>query len=211
MNAKSLTVVPGGNRFTRRKEKTRQELLVAAGRVLADKGFHDAKITDIATAADVGVGTFYLHFATKDALFDALVDDAIQRLKDAVDAARHATHDPVERMKRANGAFCRFAQDNRQVFRIVFGHPAAHHEAIRRAQDLFAADVEENIRQGIAAGAFAPIPSAIAAQAVVGMVTQLLSWWTEHDAIAIDTLEDAMGRIALQGIALAAPNQKDTR
>ena len=211
VNQKSLKVLPSGNRFERRKERTRQDLLAAAVRVLAHKGFHDTKIADIAAAADVGVGTFYLHFETKDSLFDALVDETIARLKATVDAARRATDDPIERMTRANVAFCRFAQENREVFRIVFGHPAAYHDAIRRAQSLFAADVEENIRHGIAAGAFAPIPTAVAAQAMVGMATQLLSWWAEHESVAIETLQDAMTTIALHGIVPAAQNAKGTR
>src|SRR5262245_66497970 len=132
MNRKSLRVVPA-SRFERRKTKTRQELLAAAVRVLARKGFHDTKIADIAADADVGVGTFYLHFETKDALFDALVEDTVRRLKAAVDRGRLAATDPIDRVRRSNSEFCRFAQQNREVFRIVFGHPAAYHDVIRRA------------------------------------------------------------------------------
>ena len=205
MNSKSLKVVASGTRFERRKERTRQDLLSAAVRVLSAHGFHDTKIADIAAAADVGVGTFYLHFATKDALFDALVDDTVRRLKAAVDESRAAAKDAVDRIRRANGAFCRFAQENREVFRIVFGHPAAYHDVIRRAQDLFAADVEENIREGVAAGAFAPVPTAVAAQAVVGMATQILSWWTEHESIPMQTLEDTMTTIGLHGLLPRTP------
>jgi AcrR family transcriptional regulator len=169
-------------------------------RVLADKGFHETKIADIAAEADVGVGTFYLHFETKDALFDALVDDTVQRLKAAVDVCREAATDPVDRLRRANAAFCDFAAENREVFRIVFGHAAAYHDVIRRAQDLFAQDIEENIREGVATGAFASLPTDVAAQAMVGMATQILSWWTEHESMPIETLQDTMSTIALQGL-----------
>jgi AcrR family transcriptional regulator len=203
VNRASLKVAPTANRFARRKEKTRLELLAAAVRVLAHRGFHETKIADIADEADVGVGTFYLHFQTKDALFDALVDDTVQRLKAAVDETRPAATDPVDRMRRANAAFCRFAADNRQVFKIAFGHAAAYHDVIRRAQDLFAEEIEENIVEGVAAGVFAPLPTAIAAQAMVGMATQILSWWTEHESIPIETLQDTMTTIALQGLAPA--------
>ena len=63
------------NRFERRRERTRRDLLASATRVLAKKGLHDTKVADIAAAADIGVGTFYLHFPTKDALFDAVVEE----------------------------------------------------------------------------------------------------------------------------------------
>ncbi|HXJ36263.1 MAG TPA: TetR/AcrR family transcriptional regulator [Candidatus Eisenbacteria bacterium] len=208
MKAASLRVEPEANRFERRKERTRQELLAAAVGVLAKKGFHDTKIADIASAADVGVGTFYLHFETKDALFDALVEDTVGRLKAAIDHARLKETEPVARLRSANTAFCRFAQQNREVFRIVFGHAAAYHDVIRRAQDLFAADIEENIREGMATGAFTRVPAAVAAQAMVGMATQILSWWTEHESIPMKQLQDAMTTIALHGLSARAPQRK---
>jgi AcrR family transcriptional regulator len=208
MKPKSLAVVPGGNRFERRKERTRQELLAAAVRVLARKGFHDTKIADIAATADVGVGTFYLHFETKDALFDALVEDTVRRLKAAVDAERERAGGAIDVMRRSNAAFCRFAAENREVFRIVFGHAAAYHDVIRRAQALFAADVEETIRAGIAEGVFAPVPIDVAAQAVVGMATHILEWWTEDASVPMETLQDTMTTIGLHGLTPAAPQKK---
>src|SRR5262249_12358683 len=106
----------------------------------------------------------------------------------------------IERTRHSNAAFCRFARDNREVFRIVFGHAAAYHDVIRRAQALFAADIEETIRDGIDAGAFAPVPTDVAAQAVVCMATQILSWWTEHPPIPMETLEETMSTLALHGL-----------
>ena len=95
MNSGSPNVVD--NRFERRKARTRDDLIAAATRVLAEKGLHGTKIADIAAAADVGVGTFYLHFATKDALYDALVEDAATRLKATVARTWLATGTPFSR------------------------------------------------------------------------------------------------------------------
>ena len=147
MNSSSLKVAKG-NRFERRKQRTRYDLVVAATRVLANKGLQATKITDIAAAADVGVGTFYLHFETKDALYDALVEDAAQRLKAAVDAAREGIDDPVAETRAATAAMCRFARDNREVFKLVFGPAVSHHDVVRRAQAEFARDIEQTIRRG---------------------------------------------------------------
>src|SRR5262245_1497737 len=164
MKTSSAKVLRVANRFERRRERTRHELLAAAERVLAEKGLHETKISDIAAAAD-GVGTFYLHSPTKDALFDAVVEDTMRRFKATIDAARESVDDPIGKMRAANAAFCTFACDNREVFRIVFGHAAAYNEVIRRAQALFAADVEESYREGVAKGVFASLPPALVAQA----------------------------------------------
>src|SRR5579884_2300281 len=203
MNTASVRALPS-TRFARRRERTRRELLAAATGVLARKGLADTKIADIAAAADVGVGTVYLHFATKEALVEA----AVARMKAAIDAARDAAHDPVAKVRAANAALCRFARENREVFRIVFGHAAAHHDVIRRAQDLFAADVAATIRAGIASGAFKPVPVEPAAQAAVGMATQLLSWWTAHQAVPIEVLEQTMATLALEGLRARADDER---
>jgi len=211
MKRASVTALAPSNRFERRRERTRQDLLGAAERVLADKGLHHTKISDIAAAADVGVGTFYLHFPTKEALFDAVVEDTMRRFKATIDTARLSTDDPIGQMRAANAAFCRFACDNREVFRIVFGHAAAYNEVIRRAQALFAADVEESYREGVTKGAFAPMPPALVAQAVIGMATQVLSWWTEHESVSIESLHETMFTLALEGIRRRSPEKGASR
>ena len=206
MNPASNTAITA-NRFERRRERTRRDLLAAATRVLAAKGFHRTKISDIAAAADVGVGTFYLHFPDKETLFDAVVEDTVRRLKETVDAARVKARGALEKITASNLAFFRFARDNREVFKIVFGHAAAYEDLIRRAQRLFIADIEKTVREGIASGAFAPLPPAIVAQAVVGMATQVISWWTEHESVPIDSLIDTTTTLALRGIT---PGPKGT-
>jgi|SRR5581483_5745424 len=209
MNRTSLHVAPG-NRFERRRERTRRELLAAAIRVLAERGLHETKVADIAAAADIGVGTFYLHFPTKEALFDAVVEDTVGRLKATIDAARAAAGGAIAKSAAANAAFCRFAQENREVFKIVFGHAAAYNDVIRRAQALFAADIEETIRDGIASGVFAPVPVAVAAQAMVGMATQMLSWWTEQESVPIETLRETMIALELRALGAPAPAKGDS-
>jgi AcrR family transcriptional regulator len=204
MSTTSTAATTTLNRFARRRERTRTELLAAATRVLAEKGLDQTKVSDIAAAADVGVGTFYLHFTDKEALFDAVVDDTVRRLKATVDDARAKAREPRAKIVATNRAFFRFAHDNREVFKIVFGHAAAYNDLIRRAQSLFIADIEKEVRHGIAAGAFAQLPPALVAQAVVGMVTQVISWWTEHESVPIETLIETTTTLALHGITPGA-------
>src|SRR5437773_8655516 len=154
---------------------------------------------------DVGVGTFYLHFPDKETLFDAVVEETVHRLKATVDAAREKARGPLAKIQAANRAFFRFARENREVFKIVFGHAAAFNDLIRRAQALFIADLEKTVREGITSGAFAPLPPALVAQAVVGMATQVISWWTEHESVPIETLIETTTALALHGITPHAP------
>ena len=70
----SLSTVTG-RPLTKRGEATRRRLLEAAEDVFADLGYHDASIVKITERAHVALGTFYLYFDSKQAIFEALVID----------------------------------------------------------------------------------------------------------------------------------------
>jgi AcrR family transcriptional regulator len=57
--------------------RNREKVLAAARAVFADQGV-DAQMDDVARRADVGVGTVYRHFPTKDALLMALTDELFE-------------------------------------------------------------------------------------------------------------------------------------
>jgi AcrR family transcriptional regulator len=54
--------------------RNREKVLAAARAVFAEEGV-DAQMDDVAKRADVGVGTVYRHFPTKEALLNALTDE----------------------------------------------------------------------------------------------------------------------------------------
>ncbi|MEM6252350.1 MAG: TetR/AcrR family transcriptional regulator [Cyanobacteria bacterium P01_D01_bin.156] len=78
------------------KAAKRQEILEAAIAVFVEKGYHSAKVADIAVAAGMGKGTLYEYFPTKESLpkeifnlFFAGVDDQLRQLQ-------QAEQDPIE-------------------------------------------------------------------------------------------------------------------
>jgi AcrR family transcriptional regulator len=74
-------------------ERNRQRLLEAAKAAFGESGA-SASLEDIARAADVGIGTLYRHFPTRDALIEAVYRHEIEQL--ALAAARlSAKHPPI--------------------------------------------------------------------------------------------------------------------
>lgn len=63
------------SRRTRSRENTRAKLVEAAQRVMSEKGVEATTIADITDAADVGFGSFYNHFASKDEIISTIVTD----------------------------------------------------------------------------------------------------------------------------------------
>ena len=66
------------------KAARREEILDAARRVFAERGFKGTTIADIAEAAGIALGTIYLYFSSKDAVFEALSQRFAQIITDAL-------------------------------------------------------------------------------------------------------------------------------
>jgi len=189
-------------RSQRRREQTARTLLDAARRVLAAKGYHGTKIVDIARTASVGVGTFYLYYPTKEALFLELVEDTVARLKTELDSVRSNISDPIEQSRVRTLTFFRFAQENRELFRIVFGHGASFHDVVRRCQEGFIRDLNESITAGMEIGALREGDAMIWAQAFIGSSLQVVSWWIEQEDVPIEDVAASLSDLALYGMAI---------
>ncbi|GAA2233611.1 TetR/AcrR family transcriptional regulator [Streptomyces indiaensis] len=101
------------NRFERRRARTRQALIGAARQILAETGETSASIQEIADRADVGFGTFYNHFDTKNDLFDAAVGDALEEYGQLLDSVTEDIDDPA----------AVFAASIRLTLRLAASHP----------------------------------------------------------------------------------------
>ena len=84
---------------TRRATKrtaTRARLLEAARALIGEGGFDAVTIAEVTERADVGFGTFYGYFESKDAVVRAVILDAMTTLAEANDALTTALDDPAE-------------------------------------------------------------------------------------------------------------------
>ncbi|OBF23231.1 TetR family transcriptional regulator [Mycobacterium kubicae] len=83
------------NRLERRKMRTRSALIRAAQQFIA-QGKLSVPILEITQAADVGMGSFYNHFDSKEQLFEAAVTDALDNLGALLDGFTASICDPAE-------------------------------------------------------------------------------------------------------------------
>lgn len=63
-----------------RAERTRAALLVGARTVFERDGFLNARIIDVADTAGVAIGSFYTYFRSKEEIFTALMDEAVDEM-----------------------------------------------------------------------------------------------------------------------------------
>jgi AcrR family transcriptional regulator len=82
-------------RQVRRRQQTRAALIAAAQACIA-AGRTNVPVFEITQAADVGIGSFYNHFSSKDELFQAAVNDALDAHGALLDAIVRTLDDPAE-------------------------------------------------------------------------------------------------------------------
>jgi AcrR family transcriptional regulator len=88
------------NRLTRRKMRTRAALIRAAQTFVA-AGQLNVPVLEITQAADVGMGSFYNHFDSKEELFQAAVNEVLDELGAILDRLTGEGEDPAETFARS--------------------------------------------------------------------------------------------------------------
>src|SRR5213078_2085089 len=98
------TAVPQAapDRRQRRSAEIRERLFRAALNLFAQKGFAETTVEDITEAADVGKGTFFNYFPSKDHILLAFGEMQLGKLEAAIDAARR-TNEPMPQFLRSLG------------------------------------------------------------------------------------------------------------
>ncbi|WP_043845792.1 TetR/AcrR family transcriptional regulator [Crystallibacter crystallopoietes] len=92
---KAAGTAPGG-RQQRRREQTRARLIDAAKNLMAERGVESVGISEITEAADLGAGTFYNYFQSRDEIVEAVAEASIESVGAALDRLTADMPDPAE-------------------------------------------------------------------------------------------------------------------
>lgn len=95
-------------------------ILNAAKKIFATKGFHEAKITDIAREANVASGTIYLYFKNKDDILVKLVEEAVSEITHTVQTALVDGRDATERLNLFCSTYLRFVGEDKHLAELIY-------------------------------------------------------------------------------------------
>lgn len=82
-----------------RSVSRRNEILDAAEKVFAEKGYHNARIVDVAREAKIAEGTIYLYFESKEDLLLAIFKDRMSKWIEFLRETLTHMEDPLEKLK----------------------------------------------------------------------------------------------------------------
>ena len=162
------------NRFERRKQQTKKKILNAAAKLFEEVGFSNVKISDITDAADVGRGTFYLHFDTKDNLLRALIIEEYLEIQN--DEFSKGLLKP--RSLEAYILAFKIISEKNKLFRVMFSDLGSI-KASRQILDRMSFDFLKSLQQKeILFDIDAPFD--LISQYLAGGLYRLVMWWLDN-------------------------------
>jgi AcrR family transcriptional regulator len=119
------------SRRERERAQRRDDILHAAREVFFQRGFHTATVDDIAAAAEVGKGTVYLYFDTKETILAHLLLEGLDRLVADLETAYAFDQllDAGTRLRRGAIAYLRFFQNNPEYYRLLMAFDRGQFQA----------------------------------------------------------------------------------
>ena len=186
---------------TRRGEATRERILDAAEEEIGQRTFSEASITSITARANVGQGTFYLYFRSKEEVLRELVLRMGRRLRRHLTLATRDAPSRLEIERRAVLAFFVFVRQNPNLYRVVAESQFVDDAVFRR----YYLDLASGYRAGLEAaeqrGEISPGDAEVRAWALMGigdMVGRRYALWEK--SAPLEVVAEAAYRFIAHGL-----------
>ena len=185
-----------------------QQIIDAAVRVFARKGYYNARVSDIAKEAGIAAGTIYLYFRTKDDILVTLFREKMTEFVGTVRKAIADEPDAVAKLRRLIHLHFELLEGLPELAEVVqveqrqlqkFFRGASAHEI-----SSYFALIRSVLEEGVAEGRFRPtLPVKIATKTLFGAMDQMAtSWVLGKRGYQLADTADEVADIFLQGVAV---------
>jgi len=195
-------------------ERRREQILKAATRVFARRGYHRASVAEIIAEAKIARGTFYLYFPGKREIFSELVDVFAVRIANALQRIDMGKGRPSweDQLRTNTKKLAALLLEEAELFAILYHHGMGLDPDYDAKTQEFYSRVASAIRGALALGQAMGIIRKglhleLAARHMLGSVREVVYYLTrtKPGLVTLDELVDEMLSYHLRG--LAAPSK----
>jgi AcrR family transcriptional regulator len=136
------------DRHARRRKATRTKLIEAAKALIARQGVDNTRIREITDEADVGFGSFYNHFESKEAIIEAVLADTVAAQGAEIDALTAELEDAAEIISAAHRSFVRRARSDPDWAWLLVRLDVSHNVLLAALGPYARRDLREGIKAG---------------------------------------------------------------
>lgn len=175
----------------RRREDRSEAIKVAAIEVFSEKGYHQAKVSEIVERVGIAQGTFYLYFEGKQQLFQALLRDFLTLVVQTVAAWEPQSLESLEDLRRelsrVGMMLTQVLTDNRDLAAIFFKEAIAvaaeFDETISEFYDTMASMLASFNQILCERGLIQPMNFRLLAYSTIGQVERIINEYLVGDAL----------------------------
>lgn len=196
------------------KERQRGEretlILRVAADLLAERGYHEMSLDEIAARVGISKGTIYQHFARKEDLVIALLEQGMSAFLQALDETLTSSASPTEKLRTIIEQFPASMADQRHhLVGAMLQNPEIHSRmaelkrGMRQRWDEPRRRLTEVIEQGKAAGDFDPaLPTPLVLMLIMGLLTPFgYRRLVTEDGLTSSEVIEGLSRFFFKGIA----------
>jgi len=197
------------NRRQRDKDRTIQDILIAARRLFSEKGLHGTSLRELEKASGVSKGLILHHFETKENLYIAVQDLLIQEYTAQMATRREVSKDLLEMITNATKESLSYNKKNTEFRRIALW---SYLEGLERSTELekrFTSSLINGMRMGQESGL---VRDDINAFLMPFIIRGTIDYWIRkeslrgemsaeaqnHDGASDDDLVDALVKLMLK-------------
>lgn len=191
-----------------RKSK-RAEILLSFTELVAERGYDEVSVRDVAESLEISKGTILHHFGSKEAILEQINNDYMRRrLAEARDYLP-GLDDPVDELQAFICHLMLCQQDDRAAT-VAFSREIVRSASepvmaeVRQLRDEFSAVLVQIIERGVSRGAFGECDPRLTALQIFGMVNWAWTWFVPGGRKTAVEIADQFSRTVIGGLAPGA-------
>ncbi len=161
-------------------EDKRRQIVAAAVRVFARKGYHTCRVGDVAEEAGVAHGLIYHYFTSKEELLETIFRDTWSELLEAMGEVERSGQPASEQLRQVAAILLRSWRRQPDLVRVLVREVARSSQVERRAHELGRAVevIERIVARGQERGELrADVDARLASWAFYGAIEEILTAW----------------------------------
>ena len=196
------------------RDVRRERLVQSAKRSFADKGFHEASISQIVRQAGIARSTFYQYFDSKLHLFQSILDAFLQDLEESIQ--------PISLAPGAQASMAQLEDNLNRVLNLMLGERdltqiLLHHTGaldrtvLGRVEEFYegaAEMIQRSLNQGISMNLVRPCDTRLTSYCIIGAVKEVVFQLSssQEQQPSVEELTRNMLDFAMGGILVHSPN-----
>lgn len=185
------------------REIRKRALILAAGRVFGDKGFHNTTLDDIAAALAVTKPALYRYVQNKHEILYECHRMAVEMAEDAMAQARAAHHAPLAVLRAFVALYIRKMTSELGTCVMLteyYSMTAEHNELIQQRRRVLDRELRALIAQCVEQGSIAPCDPKLAVFFVMGAINSVNRWFSDQGPCKGEDIAEQFADFALNSL-----------